>query len=135
MSSVEHARNMLVLALHDITALKGMLDAETFTDGIFGFHTQQAVEKSLKAWITIIGGNYPFVHDIAELIEVLKEMKCPVEGLDEYLDYNAFAVQFRYSLYDHEEEPLDRPEIICKVQQLYDKVKKIIEELEPNEGE
>ncbi len=64
MNDLEHARNLLTLAYHDLTALKGMQDAEMFTDGIFGFLAQQSVEKALKACISTQGGTYPTVHDI-----------------------------------------------------------------------
>ena len=49
MSSLEHARKMLVMARKDLKAIEGMEDAETFSDEIFGFHAQQTVEKALKA--------------------------------------------------------------------------------------
>jgi len=45
MSDIKHARMMLDLAKKEIKALKGMKSAEIFSDEIFGFHAQQAVEK------------------------------------------------------------------------------------------
>lgn len=136
MSAIEHAENMLLLAHYDIKALNGMLDTETFTDGIFGFHAQQAAEKSLKAWITALGGSYPFVHDIGELIGALKDINCPVEGLEEYIDFNPFAVQLRYSMNDLEEEPLDRKDVIAKIQELYGRVEGIINAMKnPTKGQ
>jgi len=126
MNDLEHAGNMLTLAGHDLTALEGMRDAAMFTDGIFGFHAQQSVEKALKAWISALGGEYPPVHDIGELIEFLRDMGGAVEGLEEYADLNPFAVQFRYSIFDYGEEPLNRDEAINKVQALYDRVNGII---------
>jgi HEPN domain-containing protein len=69
MNGVEHAREMLTLAQRDFKALQGMLDVETFADEIFGFHAQQAVEKALKAWLTLVGVEYPRTHDLEELLE------------------------------------------------------------------
>jgi len=127
MSDIDHAENMLSMASLDLTALKGMLNPDIFAENIFGFHAQQAIEKSLKAWISALGGTYTFIHDIEELIENLQSMNCDVSGLQIYADYNPFAVQFRYTDYGFAEEPLDRQDTIDKIQALYDKVKEIIE--------
>ncbi|MBF0542081.1 MAG: HEPN domain-containing protein [Nitrospirae bacterium] len=127
MSDIDHARGMLKLASQDLNAIKGMLDTEFFADSIFGFHAQQAVEKSLKAWISALSGTYPNIHDIEELIEIISSLNCDVDGLEIYVDYNPFAVQFRYTEYDSQEEPLDRLDVIDKVQVLYDKIKDIVD--------
>lgn len=50
MKDLEQAKIFLDIAARDYRALCGMEDPETFSDEIFGFHVQQAVEKSLKAW-------------------------------------------------------------------------------------
>lgn len=42
------------MAEKDHTALQGMLDTQIFADEIFGFHAQQAAEKALKAWLSLI---------------------------------------------------------------------------------
>jgi HEPN domain-containing protein len=34
-------------------------DVEVFADEIFGFHVQQAAEKLFKAWIALLGEEYP----------------------------------------------------------------------------
>jgi hypothetical protein len=61
MSELKHARELLALAAKDLQALTGMGDLETFADEIFGFHAQQAVEKTLKAWIAASGERYPLI--------------------------------------------------------------------------
>lgn len=68
MSAIDHARTLHLMAAKDIKALRGMTDGETFDDEIFGFHAQQAVEKSLKAWIAAIGGTFPLTHDLRLLL-------------------------------------------------------------------
>jgi HEPN domain-containing protein len=62
MSDIKQAGAMLRMANRDLTALRGMGDASVFADEIFGFHAQQTVEKSLKAWMCALGLNYPFTH-------------------------------------------------------------------------
>jgi HEPN domain-containing protein len=49
MNAIDQARQMLVMASKDIKAMKSLLLPESADDEIFGFHAQQAVEKSLKA--------------------------------------------------------------------------------------
>ena len=46
----EQARMILEMAKKDFKALRGMGNAETFEDEIFGFHVQQAVEKNIEGY-------------------------------------------------------------------------------------
>ena len=69
MSGLEEAVTLLQAAQRDLQALTGMLDREVFADEIFGFHGQQAVEKSLKAWLAALGDAYPYTHDLMSLMQ------------------------------------------------------------------
>ena len=59
MSDRKQARELIEAAERDLSALRGMGDAGVFADEIFGFHVQQAVEKSFKAWLALLGETYP----------------------------------------------------------------------------
>ena len=48
-SDKEHAAQLLTMSVKDHNALAGMLDTSNFSEEVFGFHAQQAVEKALKA--------------------------------------------------------------------------------------
>ena len=39
------------MAHKNFDALRGMVGTPLFADEIFGFHAQQAIETSLKAWL------------------------------------------------------------------------------------
>jgi HEPN domain-containing protein len=127
MNDLEHAKVMLSMADKDLKALTGMTDANMFAEEVFGFHAQQAVEKALKAWIAALGTDYPFTHDISRLLTILKEQGCPIEPFLNLVEYNAFAVQFRYEAFEHTEEPIDRMTAIKEVQKLVTCVHKIID--------
>jgi HEPN domain-containing protein len=126
MSDIEHARALLAMAAKDLRALKGMDEPETFADEIFGFHAQQTVEKSLKAWIAALGAEYPLTHNIARLLAILEDLEVRVEPLWDLAEYTAFAVEFRYGALVEGEELLNRPKVINRVQELFEQVELII---------
>jgi HEPN domain-containing protein len=131
MSGVEHAREMLVLAQRDLKALQGMLDADIFADEIFGFHAQQAVEKALKAWLTLVGVEYPRTHDLEELLELLEEHAKPIlEAFYDLVDLTDFAVQFRYRIFEDAEGRLNRGAMIRQVNDLVVHVERLVREAE-----
>lgn len=127
MSEIEHARAMLTMAERDLKALKGMEDSQTFAEEIFGFHAQQVVEKTLKAWIAAWGEEYPLTHNIARLLAILQDKGGEVENYWDLVEYTAYAVEFRYDFLNTVEEPLDRLRVMDRVQSIFDHVKHIIE--------
>lgn len=122
MNAIDQARQLLVMASKDIKAMKSLLSPESVDDEIFGFHAQQAVEKSLKAWIAVVGGSYGFVHDIHVLLLNLRELGCDISRLKNLLLLNVYAVRFRYEPQETPTNVLDRPEMLGKVVELYDHV-------------
>ncbi|MEW6778191.1 MAG: HEPN domain-containing protein [Bdellovibrionota bacterium] len=92
----EQARALLRKAREDLQAVEHMLDPEEFSNGVFGFHVQQTLEKSLKAWIASKGAEYPFRHDIAELVSLLAKLGEDVAALRGLARYTPFALQLRY---------------------------------------
>jgi HEPN domain-containing protein len=118
MSELKHARARLNLAEKDLKALRGMGDVHTFADEIFGFHAQHAMEKTLKAWLTALGQEYPLTHNLARLSALLEEQGAVVDEFLDLTEYTAFAAEYRYGSLEIVEEPLDRPTVILKVQEL-----------------
>ena len=117
-AELDHARQLLALANRDLRALKGMTDAEVFAYEIFGFQAQQTVEKSLKAWISAVGGEYPISHDIALLLERIHSLECEVAPFAELTDLGIFAVHFRYDEAGEDHGFPERGEIISQVSRL-----------------
>lgn len=106
------------MAEKDLAAVKGMTDEEIFADEIFGLHVQQSVEKGLKAWAALKGLEYPFRHDLAELLDLLAENGCDVRQFSDLVQYTAFAVQFRYEEIDPSLIPLNRKVIAQRIETL-----------------
>jgi len=117
---------MLVMASKDIKAMNSLLSPESADDEIFGFHAQQAVEKSLKAWIVAAGGSYGFVHDIHVLLLNLRELGCDINQYKGFLLLNVYAVRLRYEPLDIPTNTLDRHELLDKVAGLYAHVQQVV---------
>lgn len=63
---------LLAAASRDFRALQGMTNPGVFADEIFGFHAQQAAEKALKAWLSVLDVEYPRTHDLTMLLALLE---------------------------------------------------------------
>ncbi|MFC1812445.1 HEPN domain-containing protein [Thermodesulfobacteriota bacterium] len=126
MSDLKQAQLMLDMARKDLKALKGMLDQDIFEEEIFGFHAQQAIEKTLKGLIALMGHEYPLTHDISTLLEFLENRGQEVEPFWDFVEFNAFSVRFRYETFDALEEPINRKGTIEKIEDLLRQVEKQI---------
>jgi len=127
MSTSDEAAHLLAMARKDLTALGGMNDPNVFADEIYGFHAQQALEKALKAWLAALGIEYPRTHDVRALLALLKERGASVDDLWDLVEYNFFAVQFRYDAYEPLDEPLNRAATHARVAGVIEKVSNIIQ--------
>lgn len=74
MSGHEMARVLLDIAAADFKAISNMLDPGMFDDSIFGFHAQQTVEKTLKAWLCVLHETHPYTHDLRFLLRSGKKL-------------------------------------------------------------
>ena len=126
MNASNHAEQLMHMAEKDIKALQFMISSDAIADEIFGFHAQQAVEKTLKAWIDASGGSFGWVHDLRILLLTLQDLGFGMESYQELISLNTYAVRFRYEPLDDEDEPLDRAGILCQVESLFDRVRNIL---------
>lgn len=118
---------MLDMAAADLQAVRNMSDARQFADSIYGFHCQQAVEKVLKAWLSLGGIAFPRTHDLRLLLQLVEDIDpegvTTFQGLDDLTDY---GVQFRYEA-PLGLEPLDRPALAQRVGMLYRHVRRMMD--------
>lgn len=127
MRDTETARLLLCAALRDLRALENMLDTDAFPAEIFGFHAQQTVEKTLKAWLVQLEKEVPRTHNIRHLLLLLEEAGLDLDSTFwDFIELTAFAVQFRYEAYEELEDPFHRPELLDRLRQLTATVEKIL---------
>ena len=119
MSGSDHAWGFVLMDRMDVAAVRGMVDNPLFADEIFGFHAQQAVEKSLKAWLAIRSIDFPLTHDLSRLLGLLEEASIDVSLFWPLVQYTVFAVQARYEAGLMESEAsIDRLAVIAEVEYL-----------------
>ena len=127
MSDSEQARELIEAAERDLPALRGMGDADLFADEIFGFHVQQAVEKSFKAWLALLGEVYPLTHDLGDLLTLLITRDGEASRFEELIEYTPYAVRLRYAGAEPRGKPLDRGAILPGVETLLERVRRSAE--------
>ena len=98
MSPSDKPRELLALAEKDYKAALILARAEDPQMDAAGFHLQQAVEKSLKAWLAFKRVDYPKTHDLSLLLGLLEDQGERIDPFWSLLELNSFAVQFRYEL-------------------------------------
>src|SRR2546426_12530399 len=75
MQNREHAKLLLRKAKEDEFTVEKLVPDPASPDEVIGFHAQQAVEKMLKGVLTWRAVRYPFAHDLAALLDLLRENK------------------------------------------------------------
>ena len=105
-----------------------MSDATVFADEIAGFHAQQVAEKLLKVWLILLNEPYPLTHDVDYLLRRVEGREPDVEQFEELVEYNPFAVQFRYESSDSDIAPIDREETNRRLEALRQEVSRRLEE-------
>lgn len=128
MSDAKCARMLLEAAERDVGALRVMRRSHEIPDEVFGFHVQQAAEKSLKAWLALLGKVYPLTHNLEALLELLSERNDVSCRFRKLIDYTPYAVEFRYEGVESGTEPIDRKSALTLVEALLAQVRRQLPE-------
>jgi len=97
MKRLEMVSTLLRKARQDEAVVETLVGDRKFDDETVGFHAQQAVEKLLKAWLSHLGADYPKVHRLETLLDLLGEQGKVLPGdLVEVTRLTPFATVFRY---------------------------------------
>jgi HEPN domain-containing protein len=91
-------REWIVKAEQDYETAETMArKRKTPVPDIVGFHSQQCIEKYLKAFLVVNNSGFHKTHDLIELLETALEKDPLLETLRSDLRLlNPFSVQFRY---------------------------------------
>ena len=130
-SDVDQARLLLDMADGDVGVLRLAGDPEKITDEVFGFHAQQAAEKCFKAWIALLGGEYPLTHDLGRLLDRIGRQDDAVSAFADLARFTPFAVQYRYVRRAEDAAPIDRPAAVRRVEALRRRVEDLLPPEEP----
>ncbi|MGA9286112.1 MAG: HEPN domain-containing protein [Solirubrobacteraceae bacterium] len=96
---VDIAEMLLGAAADDEFMARSLLPIKGVTDAGLGFHTQQAVEKSLKSVLALRKIEFPYSHDLDGLVRLCQkndiEVPKDLAGVD---DLSPFAARLRYGM-------------------------------------
>lgn len=99
MEAKEEYLALFELGCADIKLVEKNLQDRDIREQLLLFHLQQAVEKFLKALLSLHHINFPKIHDIGELIELCEEAGVTLpEYVEEFISLTPYAVEFRYGL-------------------------------------
>lgn len=109
-SPLDHARGLLARAHDDffvVSRLAGEVDAPSW---VLGFHAEQAVEKALKAVLSSAGIEYPRTHNLAMLVQLLRQAQQSLPpNADELGQLVPYGVVLRYEELPDDEPPTCEP--------------------------
>ncbi len=98
MRSRDNPEVLLHKAKGDEFTVEKLIPDPAAPDEVIGFHAQQAVEKLLKAVLAHFAVPYPRIHDLTELMDLLRENKISFpEHIEEIDRLTPFATVFRYA--------------------------------------
>jgi len=110
-SPAEYAHALLAKAADDRYVLERLATDAQAPAWVLGFHAQQAVEKALKAVLSLYGIEFPRTHNLSMLVELLRRRSLPLppEG-DDLARLIPFGVALRYDNLPDDDLPaaLDR---------------------------
>ena len=117
--SPDHARTLLDRARGDALVLKLGLSDSALPGWIVGFHAQQAVEKAIKAVLTVRSVAYPPTHDLEHLLELCETFGiAPPPYRDRLLRLTPFGAALRYEDDAVGGMALDRPSAHATVREV-----------------
>ena len=91
---------------------------------------QQAVEKSLKAHLAVLGEAYPLTRNIEALLNLVAERGIASEPFGNLISFTPYAVESRYEGVGTDAEPIDRAGVLVLVVSLLEQVGRQLAEVE-----
>jgi HEPN domain-containing protein len=113
-------------AQEDPILIRKLVSDIEISDGTWGFHAHQALEKLIKAILVKNKVQFPKSHDLVFLFETLPQHILPIFNTvsDDCENLNPFAVALRYD--DVIDVTIDRNEILKRIADLSLKVESLL---------
>ena len=129
-SELDNARELMRMSRRQVRALLGMvIDDETFSENIFGFHAQRGSALAFKVWITLMGKRYERTHGINDLVDILSNHGvADVHRFTHLASLTPYAVKYVYE--EIENPTMDRQYIADEVNTLADLVDSLLQQAE-----
>lgn len=129
-------KQRIMAARRNLRSMRVLAQYEPQDQTSYGFHGQQAIENSLKAWISGAGLEYRSVHDLQELADSLladpaesnSRAAAELRELMEYTSYtereypqrsinwlNRYAVTYRYGDSEYRMTPADQERFVTLI--------------------
>lgn len=95
--ALEEAHDWLLRARRDLLAVERALSGEPVLGDQAAFHSQQAAEKALKAFLTAHDHPFAKTHNLERLVRLCQRIEWAFVGfLEAAYTLNPYATQFRY---------------------------------------
>ena len=125
------ARTLLDSAGRNVFALRSVVDTPDYPREVFGFHVQQAAEKSFKAWFALLDEVFPLSRDLALLSDRVKAVDAEAARFHPLTGYSPYADKFRYAT-STDDEPLERNTALRLSEELAEHVETMLESVKEN---
>lgn len=90
------ANEWLKFARFDLLTIESIAKS-IFVSQSITFHAQQAVEKSIKAYLVANNKRFPKTHDIGKLLDIIREVDVDLSKKLRHLEIlTEYAISFRY---------------------------------------
>ncbi len=125
-AELPHVRELIEMARGQITTMTRLSDYDIREED-FGFHAERATELTLKAWIALIGNQYPLTHFLHRLFDQLDQ--AGVSDASQFRDLISltnYAVIYQYN--NIASPTMDRARVIADVRRLVDHVSVLLEQ-------
>ena len=83
-----------------------------------------------KVWIILLGEPYPLTHDLDYLLRLVERREPEAGRFEDLIEYNPYAVQFRYGSFENEAAPINRQEAVQRLEHLWQEVRRRLAEAE-----
>ena len=90
-------RQRIANAERELRVLNILVEGNADQEAI-GFHAQQAIENALKGWISALDADYRNIHDLAELIAIIRRhpQESDTPAGEQLTWLTSYAVEYRY---------------------------------------